>query len=111
VEGTPRVNDDESLEIRYFPLEGLPELHPDHRLRIEHAVAGGSAYFKPPMKWNDMIRAAVQADVPAILALIRELAAYERLEHLCVATEGLLGNICLGRSGRRRRLCMKKGGK
>ena len=33
------------------------------------------------------VRAATAADVPLVLALIRELAVYERLEHLVVATE------------------------
>ena len=32
------------------------------------------------------IRPATLADLPAIVGLIRELAAYERLEHLVVAT-------------------------
>ena len=36
------------------------------------------------------IRPATPADVPAILGLIRELAAYEKLSHVCVATEDLL---------------------
>ena len=33
------------------------------------------------------IVSATQADVPAILSMIRALAAYERLTHLCVTTE------------------------
>ena len=44
----PRVNDDESLDVRYFhPSElPLPQLRPDHRLRIEHALSGSErAYF------------------------------------------------------------------
>jgi 8-oxo-dGTP diphosphatase len=43
----PRVNDDESLEVRYFrPSElPLPELRPDHRLRIEHALSGSERAF------------------------------------------------------------------
>jgi 8-oxo-dGTP diphosphatase len=49
VSGEPRVNDDESLEVRYFPLDSLPELKPNHRLRIEHAIANSpGAFFKPP---------------------------------------------------------------
>ncbi len=36
------------------------------------------------------IRAARREDVPAIVALIRELAVFEHLEHLCVATPGTL---------------------
>ncbi len=39
IAGEPRVNDDESLEIRYFPLSDLPDdLKEDHLLRILHAA-------------------------------------------------------------------------
>ena len=31
VEGVARVNDDESLEVAFFPMDALPELHPAHR--------------------------------------------------------------------------------
>jgi 8-oxo-dGTP pyrophosphatase MutT (NUDIX family) len=48
VSGTPRVNDAESLEVCYFPLDALPDLHPDHRLRIEHAIAPGPVFFAAP---------------------------------------------------------------
>jgi GNAT superfamily N-acetyltransferase len=34
-----------------------------------------------------MIRPSTPADVPAILGLLREFAAYEKLSHACVATE------------------------
>jgi GNAT superfamily N-acetyltransferase len=37
-----------------------------------------------------MIRLAVESDAGAILALIRELAEYEKLSQACVATEALL---------------------
>lgn len=37
-----------------------------------------------------MIRPASPTDVPAILALIQELAEYEKLRHECVATEDQL---------------------
>ena len=43
-----------------------------------------------------MIRPATPADVPAILALIRELAEYEKLTHACVATEELLTQHLFG---------------
>ena len=33
------------------------------------------------------VRKAARADVPAILAMIRELAEYEHLTHLCTATD------------------------
>ncbi len=48
IEGTPRVCDDESLEVAYFPLDRLPELSPHHRLRIEHAMKDGPAWFVVP---------------------------------------------------------------
>lgn len=38
------------------------------------------------------IAAAEPADVPAILAMIRGLAEFERLAHLCIATEGQLSD-------------------
>jgi len=39
IDGEPRVNDDESLEVKYFPLAELPEdLKEDHLLRILHAA-------------------------------------------------------------------------
>jgi len=46
-EDVPRVNDDESLDVDYFPLGALPELSPSHLERIEHAVEEHeSAYFR-----------------------------------------------------------------
>lgn len=45
----PRVADDESLEVAYFPLDALPDLPPAHLERIEHALDGRQgAYFRPP---------------------------------------------------------------
>jgi 8-oxo-dGTP pyrophosphatase MutT (NUDIX family) len=44
ISGEPRVNDDESLEVKYFPLDELPELSAQHRLRIEHRDLQ-AAYF------------------------------------------------------------------
>ncbi|HEX3632518.1 MAG TPA: GNAT family N-acetyltransferase [Casimicrobiaceae bacterium] len=47
---------------------------------------------------NDFrIAAAQPADVPAILAMIRGLAEFERLAHLCVATESQLSRALFGR--------------
>ncbi len=47
--GTPRVNDDESLAVAYFPLDDLPPLVPVHRQRVQDATAGRSeAVFTPP---------------------------------------------------------------
>jgi 8-oxo-dGTP pyrophosphatase MutT (NUDIX family) len=51
----PRVNDDESLDVRYFHPSKLPlpDLRPDHRLRIEHALSGSErAYFNINSKNN-----------------------------------------------------------
>jgi GNAT superfamily N-acetyltransferase len=42
------------------------------------------------------IRTATRADVPAILAFIRELAEYEHLTHEVVATEELLATSLFG---------------
>ncbi|MEV0245639.1 NUDIX domain-containing protein [Nocardia sp. NPDC050712] len=47
VGGTARVNDDESLEVGWFALDGLPELAPHERRRIEHALAAGPTWFAP----------------------------------------------------------------
>jgi 8-oxo-dGTP pyrophosphatase MutT (NUDIX family) len=44
IAGEPRPNDEESLEIRYFPLTDLPEdLKEDHLLRILHAAEPANA--------------------------------------------------------------------
>lgn len=48
ISGTPRVADDESLEVRYFLLSALPELSADHLARIEHASRDAPAFFVPP---------------------------------------------------------------
>ena len=42
------------------------------------------------------IRSAAPADIPAVLALIRELAEYEHLSHVCIATEELLSSHLFG---------------
>jgi 8-oxo-dGTP diphosphatase len=48
--GNLHVADDESLEVKYFPPDRLPELLPTHRLRIEHALSNEErAYFA----WNE----------------------------------------------------------
>lgn len=38
VRGEPQVNDEESLEVRYFPLNAMPELSERHRKRVELAL-------------------------------------------------------------------------
>ena len=37
--GEARVNDDESHEVRYFSVDDLPELRPEHLQRIKDALA------------------------------------------------------------------------
>jgi len=50
VGGVLAPGDDESLELRYFPPDRLPELLPTHRHRIEQAVKNeDGAYFA----WNE----------------------------------------------------------
>ncbi|GAB3558607.1 NUDIX hydrolase [Spelaeicoccus albus] len=39
VAGTAHVADDESLEVDWFPIDGLPELSRNHRERIQWALA------------------------------------------------------------------------
>ena len=42
VSGTPRVNDEESLDVAFFALDALPpDLSPSQRLRIANAAAPG----------------------------------------------------------------------
>jgi 8-oxo-dGTP diphosphatase len=46
ISGQPRVNDGESLDVRYFPLDALPDnLLPIHRFRIEKALENNSSVF------------------------------------------------------------------
>ncbi len=49
VEGTARVNDDESLAVGWFRLDRLPEIHPFTRLRIDTALSDDApAWFAGP---------------------------------------------------------------
>ena len=45
VAGEPHVADDESLEVRYYPLDALPAMREEHVERIRHAAGDGPAYF------------------------------------------------------------------
>ncbi|HKE63337.1 MAG TPA: NUDIX domain-containing protein [Micromonosporaceae bacterium] len=46
--GTARVNDDESVDVAWFPMDSLPDLSGFVRLRIEKALApDGDAWFAP----------------------------------------------------------------
>ncbi|HWE03210.1 MAG TPA: NUDIX domain-containing protein [Tepidisphaeraceae bacterium] len=50
--GSLKIGDDESLEVRYFRFDALPELMPTHRLRIEHALSNDRrAYFAWDETW------------------------------------------------------------
>jgi 8-oxo-dGTP pyrophosphatase MutT (NUDIX family) len=47
ISGEPRVNDDESLELRYFSPQDLPTLLPPDRTCVAQALNGQSAaYFR-----------------------------------------------------------------
>lgn len=49
VGGELRVADDESLEVRFFPRNALPELRADQRQRVELAFENRpEAFFVPP---------------------------------------------------------------
>ncbi len=45
VAGRPRVNDDENLEVGWFPVDATPELPPLHRRALTWALAGGAGRF------------------------------------------------------------------
>lgn len=47
--GRLHVADDESLELRYFAPNELPELRPDQLRRVQYALTGNPAtFFEPP---------------------------------------------------------------
>ena len=48
------------------------------------------------MRADFEIRSATRADVPELLRLIRELAVYEKLEHMAVGTEAMLAEALFG---------------
>lgn len=47
VGGEARVNDDESLEVGWFPIDGLPELNEFALLRIKQAMSDTATWFDP----------------------------------------------------------------
>ncbi|MET8680297.1 NUDIX domain-containing protein [Streptomyces sp. NPDC004647] len=47
VGGEARVNDDESLDVAWFPMDGLPELEDFALMRIKQALSDGPAWFQP----------------------------------------------------------------
>lgn len=47
--GAPTVNDDESLEVRYFPPDQLPDMPERYRVRVEQALKQErEAHFRIP---------------------------------------------------------------
>jgi hypothetical protein len=44
------VNDEESLEVGWFPVDALPELQDFAIFRIKHALTEGPAWFQPTMR-------------------------------------------------------------
>ncbi|MDH2388891.1 MULTISPECIES: NUDIX hydrolase [Streptomyces] len=45
--GEARVNDEESLDVGWFPVDALPELQEFAVFRIKQALADGPAWFQP----------------------------------------------------------------
>jgi GNAT superfamily N-acetyltransferase len=62
----------------------------------EAATGGGGVKTASGGRDDFLLRAAEPRDVPAILALIRDLAEYERLTHLLRVTEGDLHEALFG---------------
>ncbi len=46
--GEPRVNDDESLDVAWFPLTDLPALSPGEHQAIANAISPGPTVFERP---------------------------------------------------------------
>ncbi|QKW05173.1 NUDIX domain-containing protein [Streptomyces sp. NA04227] len=53
VGGEARVNDDESLEVAWFALDALPELHEFGLQRIKQALVDEPAWFEPVLPGNE----------------------------------------------------------
>ncbi|MGW0212609.1 NUDIX hydrolase [Streptomyces sp. NPDC003233] len=47
VGGEARVNDDESLEVGWFPVDALPELNEFGHFRIKQSISGTPTWFAP----------------------------------------------------------------
>lgn len=46
IEGEPRLDDDETLQLKYFPMSQLPDtLMNKHQIRIHHALNQDTTYF------------------------------------------------------------------
>ncbi|MGB7983073.1 MAG: hypothetical protein WCF36_20005, partial [Candidatus Nanopelagicales bacterium] len=60
------------------------------------ATSGAPDRDADPGAPESCIRPATRADVPEILAMVRELAEYERSAHEVAATEDLLESLLFG---------------
>ena len=50
--GQLKIGDDESLEVRYFSPDALPELMPTQRIRVDHALSNEQrAYYAWDEAW------------------------------------------------------------
>jgi 8-oxo-dGTP diphosphatase len=50
--GEMRIADDESLELRFFPPNEMPELRPAHRGRVQQALSGMTGGFLWEKTWK-----------------------------------------------------------
>lgn len=49
--GTPQVNDDESLEVRYFAPNAMPQMVTRYQMRVEQALKGQpEAHYRLPKR-------------------------------------------------------------
>lgn len=49
IDGEPRLDDDETLELRYFSIDQLPtNIMGRHQIRIQHAAGSDGVYFALP---------------------------------------------------------------
>lgn len=80
VGGDLTLDDDETLELRWFAPDALPKrIVPHHLIRIEHAVKDEGAYFEPPS--ND-------GEPSEYVQSLRQRIGHNTL--LAVAVEGVL---------------------
>ena len=54
--GTARHDEDETLDVRWFEPDALPEMHAFTRLRIDTAFDEGAPWFLPPGESHDAIQ-------------------------------------------------------
>ncbi|MEV0842826.1 NUDIX domain-containing protein [Actinocatenispora sera] len=54
--GDPRRDEDETLDVRWFEPDALPDIHPFTRLRIDTALREGPPWFVPPGEALDTVR-------------------------------------------------------